>query len=188
VPNRQIWEQRYQGHFDGRAPPWMCDGPPEQLVRALDDFDVQTGPACDIGCGVGTVSRYLAARLGTVVALDVSSAAVAEARSGTSRSALLGVVAASPQLPVRDESIGFAFDRGCMHLFPPDDWPIHFAEIVRITTIGGYAQLIESKITPRVMEDLAPSSAEVLSVEVFDFHLRDGRVRPMTSALLRRTS
>jgi SAM-dependent methyltransferase len=165
----------------------MCDGPPEQLVRALDDFDIRTGPACDIGCGPGTVSRYLAERLGTVVALDVSAVAVSEVGAATCAGTLLGVVAAAPRLPLRDESIRFAFDRGCMHLFPADDWPDHFVEIIRIVTVGGFAQLIESKITPRMMGELAPASAEVLSVEMFDFHLRDGRVRPMTSALLRRT-
>ncbi len=101
---------------------------------------------------------------------------------------LLGVVAEAPHLPLRDQSMNFVFDRGCMHLFPVADWPAHVAEMARILQPGGFAQLVEHTLTPTLVGGLLPPQVEAVRVETFEFRLRNRRSLWMTNALLRRTA
>jgi SAM-dependent methyltransferase len=166
----------------------MLEEPPAQLVQVLDQLDVRGGAACDIGCGSGAITKYLAARIGTVVALDISEFAVREATrsSAPSKPRPMGLVAAAPHLPLRDGCMRFVLDRGCMHALPVALWAVHVGEIVRILEVGGHAHLIEHTLIPELLPDLLPPHAETVVAETFVFESGGGPSKSMTSAVLRR--
>jgi SAM-dependent methyltransferase len=190
---RQRWEARYQGWTGGTQPTWQLEDTPTQLIRCLDDLDIPPGPVCDIGCGPGDLTAYIASRREPILAFDFSATAVREARArlkADGRSSL-AVVAAAPRFPIRSGSLSFAFDRGCMHNLAPAEWSIHLEEIGRSLKVGGYAHLMQQHLSREQLARLLPSDLEIVRTEMLRFRLRKrfSRIRPrssMISAVLKR--
>jgi SAM-dependent methyltransferase len=187
---REKWEQRHDRFAHGATPKWLLDEPPAQLLDFLDDFTVPPGPVCDVGCGPGTITEVIASRLGPIIAVDLSDTAVRETDERLRRvnAEHIAAVVAAPRLPLKDGSISFLFDRGCMHVLPKAEWPAHLDAIARCLRPGGYAQLIEHTLTPEILDTILPRTLETRRVETFDSELRNGEVRRMINAVVQRAS
>lgn len=81
-PDPVSWfETLYSEAADGRAEvPWADFVPNPHLVDWLDEADVSSARALDVGCGYGDNAAELACRGFQVTAFDVSDAAVSKAR------------------------------------------------------------------------------------------------------------
>lgn len=126
---------------------WELDRPGPDLVAIAATLGLRSGIAVDLGCGVGTDAIYLASRGLAVVGVDISSAALAIARSrdcGRDRDAALRVSfceASILALPLQSASVDFANDRGCLHSLRIDDWGRYANELARIMRPGALAAI-----------------------------------------------
>ncbi len=133
-----FWDLSYRDrdnveHWD---PPTV----PPELVEAVRDGLVRAGEmALDIGCGAGCESVYLAGEGVHVIGVDSSPVGLEIARG---RAAEAGVVVDwqrgdAAQLPVADDSIDFALDRGCFHVISRRRRPQYAEEVARVLRPGG---------------------------------------------------
>lgn len=71
------WEERYR---TGETP-WDVGVADGHLVDMVESGRIATGRALEVGCGTGTNARWLAEQGFAVVAVDVSSLAIAKAKA-----------------------------------------------------------------------------------------------------------
>ncbi|HET7089810.1 MAG TPA: class I SAM-dependent methyltransferase [Anaerolineae bacterium] len=63
-----------------QMPPWDIGKPQPDLIALLDEFP-PTGPVLDVGCGTGALTFALAERGCAVLGVDLTEAAIAQARA-----------------------------------------------------------------------------------------------------------
>lgn len=182
---RARWNRRYQLHDPTRFN-WY-DESPQQLVALMGGGHIPEGPALDLGCGVG-VATDLLATVRRTVGLDISEAVIPQAirRAADHGVQPMWVIGATPSLPFRQASFGFLFERGTMHQLSSQVYSEHLEEVARVLRPGGLAQLLEGG---NACDDLAKQCPHTLRVETFehfDLPMRNGGLRPMIHALLRR--
>lgn len=122
------WNERYAA---GDAP-WDTGEPDEHLVRFVREGGAAPGAALEIGCGTGTNSVWLAEQGFSVVGLDLSPLAIDAANARVKNREL------DCRFEVRDflsqktpgGPYGFAFDRGCFHVFDEGATRARFARRV----------------------------------------------------------
>ncbi len=102
---------------------WESPYPPQELVALVAAGLVpEGGTVLDIGCGAGADTIFVA-RLGfRAIGVDTSVKAIEIART---RAAEDGIVADfrladATALPLADDSVDFAMDRGCLHVIDED--------------------------------------------------------------------
>lgn len=119
---------------------WEPEHPPAELAAAVAIGLVEPGmTALDVGCGAGCEAVYLASLGVHVVGVDSSVEALRIARRRSAEAGLevdwrLGDVGA---LPVEDESIDLAIDRGCFHVISEERRAEYGSEILRVLRPGG---------------------------------------------------
>lgn len=182
-----IWTKRYTeaaGPADFR---WHADHVPAQLLDLLGSGLVPAGRALDLGSGPGVSTAHLAATCPTV-GLDIAASAMPIARACAERAGVMAefVVAGAPNLPFADASFTLVFDRGCLHVLDPTEWPRYLNEATRVLAAGGVLQLLERRFDDGVLEALLGLDWELLTHEPFDFGDRDGGTIPMVDVRLRR--
>lgn len=131
------WEQAYQeGYFKN----WDFGGASSELVAtlAVRGLAKPGEKALDIGCGGGWESIFLAQCGYQVTGVDISNNAIALAKK---RAEEAGVKVDFRQgnaltLPVEDESIDFANDRGCFHVLSVEDREAYVKEVQRVLKPG----------------------------------------------------
>src|SRR5574338_1664111 len=120
------WNESYAS---GEPLPWDTGTPDPMLVEMVESGVIAPGRALDVGCGTGTNAVYLAGRGFDVVGIDISPAAVEQARikaEGRCRFETVDFLhEAAPGGPFQ-----FVFDRGCFHTFDEDDERARFARNV----------------------------------------------------------
>jgi SAM-dependent methyltransferase len=147
---RQKWEARYRAG-DPSAFHWFSSDVPPQLAELLEDGKLPEGGALDVGCGPGTITMEMAARFDLVVGLDIAEGAVLRARTQpipADRRHPVFLVAAAPDLPLRDGVFALVFDRGCLQILPERDWPAYFERVGEMLKPGGMFQLYASRPRP----------------------------------------
>ncbi|MGH3301094.1 MAG: class I SAM-dependent methyltransferase [Streptosporangiaceae bacterium] len=98
-----------------------------------------TRAVLDIGCGLGSEVAYLSGAGWRAVGIDLSSAAVRQARQLHSPEPDGCVFARGDalSLPFAAGSFALAIDRGCFHYLTPERWPRYAAEVHRVLIPGG---------------------------------------------------
>jgi SAM-dependent methyltransferase len=115
------------------------------VVRAAkEDFFPRGEPVLDVGCGAGSNVLWLAKRGFAAHGVDLSSGAVAAARS---RAEKTGVAAEfrtgdALALPFARSAFGAALDHGCFHTLPIGRRPEYVEEIRRVVRPGGSFLLV----------------------------------------------
>jgi SAM-dependent methyltransferase len=123
-------------YLDGVYRWWHLSVPSPELVAAkASGWLGESGAAVDIGCGLGTEIAHLAAGGWHAVGVDLSPAALGQARS-THRGAPF-IQADALRLPFADASFDLALDRGCFHYLHPGEWEGYVAEAWRVLRPGG---------------------------------------------------
>ena len=114
---RFLWDIIY---LSGKTP-WDTGITPPELRAVVEDGNVASGRALDLGCGTGTNVIYLAQQGLKVIGVDISSRAIARAQrkieqAGLSQQAHVyaGDVTRLDALPVNG-LFDLALDMGCFH-------------------------------------------------------------------------
>lgn len=133
-----FWDLAYQAGDNWQH--WDPPRVPDELVAAVGDGLVCRGQtALDIGSGAGCEAVFLAREGVDVIGVDASRPALELAREKASETGVevdwrLGDAAC---LPVEDDSVDFALDRGCFHIIARRRRPLYAAEVARVLRPGG---------------------------------------------------
>ncbi len=97
------------------------------------------GTALDFGCGVGRLSRGLAVAFRKVIAVDISTSMISEAKRVNSDSTNIHFIhnAAEDLSIVPDESIDFLYSNIVLQHMPRNRQLKYIKEFCRVLTIGG---------------------------------------------------
>lgn len=118
---------------------WDRDEPAPELVELIEARGWPHGArAVDLGCGTGSDARYLAENGFDVTGVDISEAAIGEARKRSGPdSPVTWVTADVCQLPLPDASQDLVTDGACLHHFSREQWDDYAREIARIMVPRG---------------------------------------------------
>lgn len=128
------WSTLYEQAEASRLP-WSYEGLDPDLEEALDRLGLRTGRFLDLGTGGGAQAAALAGRGFEVTGTDVSAAAVEQAAR------------VAPQVRfVQDDVLDsrlqpgydFVFDRGCLHVLPPDARSGYVDTVFRLLSPRGW--------------------------------------------------
>lgn len=140
MPSDDSWNEAYvSGKF---LEHWEYRSPSQELVAVVAAGLVPSeATTLDVGCGSGVEATFLAQCGFRSIGVDLSGAAIELARA---RSADAGVqvewhVAPVAALPLPDDSVDFANDRGCLHGIEPEDRGAYAAELHRVLRPGAPA-------------------------------------------------
>lgn len=150
---REKWEERYRAE-DPSVFHWFSAEVPPQLADLLERGELPEGGALDVGCGPGTITTSMAARFDPVIGLDIAEGAVHRARAQPAppdRRRPLFLVAAAPDMPLRDGIFSLVFDRGCLQILPEAAWPAYFERVEHMLKPGGMFQLYASRPRPPLL-------------------------------------
>jgi len=108
------------------------------ILKYLPGCEIEQLDILDFGCGVGRVTRPLAAHFAEVIGVDVSSSMIERARALTTDSRCRFVVNASPDLrQFNDQSFDFVYSRIVLQHLPPAIAGRYISEMVRVLVPGG---------------------------------------------------
>lgn len=133
-----FWDQAYSRGEHRQH--WEPQRVPRELIEALRTGLVSEGQrALDIGCGSGVEAVFLAVEGVTVVGVDSSPVALEIARLRAERAGVTvdwrcGFV---ERLPLADNSIDFALDRGCFHALDRRRRRLYAKQLSRALCPGG---------------------------------------------------
>ncbi len=132
-----FWDLAYE-HGD-HLEHWESPYPPQELVAMVAAEQIPAGATVlDVGCGAGSETIFLAGCGFRSVGIDSSVKAIEIARA---RAAEAGVevdfrLADATDLPLGGGSIGFASDRGCLHVIDRDRRSDYARELHRVLAPG----------------------------------------------------
>lgn len=129
------WDRIYRE----QKPPWDSDEPSRHLVDLIDRGILKPCRALDICCGKGTEAVYLAENGFMVSGIDISTEAIKLARE-KAKSVNVDVdfrVGDVLQMPFKDDIFEFVNDKGCFHVFDPEDRKRFAIEVSRVIREGG---------------------------------------------------
>lgn len=123
---------------------WESPRTPVELAAAVAAGLVpEEAIALDVGCGAGAEAIFLASLGYRVIGVDTSAVALEIAR-GRATEAGVDVdfrCAAASDLPIPDGSVGFAYDRGCLHLIESEERSHYARELHRVLRDGATSLL-----------------------------------------------
>ena len=121
------------------TPPSYSIGRPQPELATLIDQGKVRGEVLDAGCGHAALSLYLAANGYTVVGLDISPTAVAEATATATERGLTTASFAQADLTAfegYDGRFSTIFDSGLLHTLPPEKHQDYLQSISRAAAQG----------------------------------------------------
>jgi SAM-dependent methyltransferase len=123
--------------------PWDTQVTPPEVVELVEEGNIPTGRALDLGCGTGTNCIYLARHGWQVVGVDFSTLAIWRARRKARRA---GVDCAFYRADVTglsflEGAFDFALDIGCLHSVSAERWQRYAAEVARLVRPTGLYML-----------------------------------------------
>jgi SAM-dependent methyltransferase len=134
------WDERYQQGPD--ALPWDTGEPAPELVSFIDKLELMPANILEIGCGTGTNAIWLAQQGVSVVATDISPAAIemAKRKLGNDSGTVVDFQVADivEANPVGSSSIDFVFDRGVYHVMQPELRQTFIDRVAEALKDGGY--------------------------------------------------
>jgi 2-polyprenyl-3-methyl-5-hydroxy-6-metoxy-1,4-benzoquinol methylase len=111
--------------------PWEISTPPKDLIELLSGYPInRTACALDVACGTGNYARHLASRGFRVTGIDISSAAIAIARStsvaaGMEVDYLQGDATHLSSFLAEDQRFDLIVDYSLLHHLSPDAFARH---------------------------------------------------------------
>lgn len=131
------WQQIYEEQPTEQMP-WFYRPLDPDLERGLKARGLSSGTVLDLGTGAGTQAVELA-RLGfTVTGTDVADSAIDKARALAASEHVAVEFLQDDVLQSRVErSFDVVFDRGCFHLFAPEQRGAYVASVSRLVAPGG---------------------------------------------------
>ena len=164
------WNRLYLDQ-DVESMPWFYPDLDPDLDAALTHLEIRGGAALDLGTGPATQALALAERGFDVVGTDISPAAVERANT-FARERRLPAVFVEDDVRATKLSGPFdlIFDRGCLHVLPPERWAAYARTVASLMPEGGW--LFVKCFSAREPRETVPyrfSPAEIRAV--FNGHL-----------------
>jgi cyclopropane fatty-acyl-phospholipid synthase-like methyltransferase len=185
------WENKYKEE-DVETMPWFYPDLDPDLQKALYKLKINSGRALDLGTGPGTQAIALAKEGFDVTGSDFSITAVEKAREKVKGSNLkINFVQDDILRSKLNHQFDIVFDRGCFHVFPPEQRMDYVNVIKELIKPKGYLFLkcfsyLEKReegpyrFTPKEIEDYFRPHFSVYSIEDTVFH---GTLDPFPKAL-----
>jgi 2-polyprenyl-3-methyl-5-hydroxy-6-metoxy-1,4-benzoquinol methylase len=185
------WEKLYQDQ-NVESMPWFNPDLDPDLDQALTKLNLHTGTALDLGTGPGTQAMALAARGFKVTGTDISSTAIEKAQAVAKEKGLDILWRQDDILKSSlDQKFDVVLDRGCFHVFPPEQRQDYVRVVDGLIKPKGYLFLkcfshLETReagpyrFTPEEIKEIFNSRFNVLSVEETVYH---GTLDPFPRAL-----
>jgi len=157
--------------------PWFNPDLDPDLDQALTKLNLHTGTALDLGTGPGTQAMALAARGFKVTGTDISSTAIEKAQAVAKEKGLDILWRQDDILKSSlDQKFDVVLDRGCFHVFPPEQRQDYVRVVDGLIKPKGYLFLkcfshLETReagpyrFTPEEIKEIFNSRFNVLSVE-----------------------
>lgn len=170
------WEQLYRNQ-DVESMPWFNPELDLDLDEALTNLNLQTGTALDLGTGPGTQAMALAERGFEVTATDLSETAIEKALAKAKEKNLDISFRQDDILNSKlDQKFDFVLDRGCFHVFPPEQRQNYIRVVDTLIKPKGYLFLkcfshLETReagpyrFTPEEIKEIFSSRFNVTSVK-----------------------
>ncbi len=118
---------------------WESPHPPLELAAIVAASIIPpAAKVLDVGCGAGSEAIFLARFGFQVTGVDSSVRAITLARERAANEGVEVVFRAddATKLPLADQSISFASDRGCFHVLDDDQRPDYARELSRVLKPG----------------------------------------------------
>lgn len=173
LPN---WKQLYQ-EKNVESMAWFNPDLDADLEQALTKLNLHQGTALDLGTGPGTQAMVLAERGFKVTATDISNAAITRAEA----------IAKAKNLDITwkqddilnsnlEQQFDFVFDRGCFHVFHPEQRQDYLRIVASLIKPKGYLFLkcfshLETResgpyrFTPQEISEIFSSQFNLISLE-----------------------
>jgi cyclopropane fatty-acyl-phospholipid synthase-like methyltransferase len=134
------WDASYTAET---PPPWDIGRPQPAFVR-LAKSGLLTGQVLDVGCGTGEQSLLAASHGASVTGVDVSPAAIAQARAKAAQRGLdvRFEVADALDLGQLGPNFDVIIDSGVFHVFSDEDRPRYVASLAAVLRPGGTLYLM----------------------------------------------
>ncbi|BBX94507.1 class I SAM-dependent methyltransferase [Mycolicibacterium boenickei] len=159
------WDAAYR---QDTPPPWSIGEPQPELARVIEQGKVH-GEVLDSGCGHAALSLALAAQGYTVVGLDASATAVAEAAATAAERGLTTATFAQADMTDfggYDGRFDTVLDSGLLHALPIDGRQAYVRAIHRASAPG--AALFILAFAARPFGDSAPGPSGFTADELRD--------------------
>lgn len=185
------WEQLYQKQ-NVESMPWFNPTLDQDLDQALTKLNLHTGNALDLGTGPGTQAIALAKLGFTVSATDISSTAIKQAQAKAQQQGLdIRFVQDDILNSQLDQQFDFVFDRGCFHVFSPEQRHDYVRVVSNLIKPKGYLFLkcfshketMENgpyRFTPAEIKDIFCSHFNISTVKETVYQ---GTLNPLPQAL-----
>lgn len=135
------WEEYYRGQ-DVETMPWYSAGLDADFEAALDEHGIGGGKLLDLCTGPGTQAMALAGLGFEVHATDISATAIRKAHA---KAAASGRPVTFRQADILRDDLGSDFDvvidRGCFHVFEPDQRDVFVAAVAVALRPAGWLLL-----------------------------------------------
>jgi len=140
---KSISGSEFDKAYTSGRPPWDI-GQPQPAFVALAHAGRITGKVLDVGCGTGENALFLCQRGLDVLGLDLSSVAIAEARTKAQARRLLArfVVGSALDLLSLEETFDTVVDSGLLHILSDADRARLVAGVHAVLRPGGYLHLL----------------------------------------------
>ena len=132
------WKQLYR-EKEVETMPWFNPNLDPDLDQALTKLNLHTGTLLDLGTGSGTQAMVLAERGFTVTGTDISDAAISRAK-GIAQEKGLDIDFRQDDIlnSNLNQEFDFIFDRGCFHVFQPEQRQDYVRVVSRLMKPKGY--------------------------------------------------
>jgi SAM-dependent methyltransferase len=122
-------KNRFDERYKSGDLPWDIKRPDANLINTLNEFNIQTGHALDIGCGTGDNVFWLTENGFNATGIDISPNAIQlaqkKAESRLAKPAFYVADILNDTIP--EAPYDFIFDRGCFHTFGSQEERSRFA-------------------------------------------------------------
>ena len=140
---KSISDGEFDEAYTSGRPPWDI-GQPQPAFVALAQSGRITGKVLDVGCGTGEHALFLCQRGLDVLGLDLSSVAIAEARTKAQARGVIArfVVGSALDLLSLEETFDTVIDSGLLHVLSDADRARLVASLHAVLRPDGYLHLL----------------------------------------------
>lgn len=139
------WEYIYQT-IPTQQIPWETGQPSSDLVLLFKKKTLRRGmKVLDVGCGLGTQTRFMAQKGAVATGIDISETAINKAREQLLRgndivaNFLVGDVC---RMPIPKAAFEFVYDRGCYHHLSVRERGEYVKEVNRVLAPQGFLHML----------------------------------------------